>query len=352
MKPTVFKPNRRELLSLLAFYLVFSLLYHGVLEYLTSNRDKDSWSEFFSPRDYWWNAGQQYLGYLLVSVAIYFLLLRPLGRRAQWVQIAAVFTAAAPAIYLTRELRYYWLDRLGRWHLEGTNAVWDLYIPTLFLLCQFGCYFAYANFRENQRKLAVEGELRQHALKSELAAIKAQLNPHFLYNVFNTINAALPPGSEEARTMVSRLSDLFRYQLRASREELVPLGDELAFVTNYLELEHARFKDRLQVAINVAPELLPRRVPSMLLQPLVENCVKHGLSSLVEGSSITIDVFERDGKLHFRIADTGVGVADKSTLFGRGIGLTNTRLRLDKMYGSVLEILDNQPHGLVVAFAI
>ncbi|WP_020569578.1 sensor histidine kinase [Neolewinella persica] len=352
MKTTIFTPTRKEILGLACFYFAFALLYHGVLEYLTSPYTDASWLDFFSPRGFWENAGIQYLQYFIISVFIWLTIIRPLARRPQWQQFLAVMVAVFPAIYLMRELRYRWLESVGRWHLEGTNGVWDLYIPALFMLFQFGCYFAYANFRENQRKLKVEGELRQAALKSELAAIKAQLNPHFLYNVFNTINAALPPGSEDARNLVSRLSDLFRYQLRATQEDLVPLADELAFVTNYLDLEHARFGDRLQVDINVEPALLSRKVPPMLLQPLVENSIKHGLASLVEGGIITVDIFQREEKLHFRIADTGVGVTDKKRLFHKGVGLTNTRMRLEKMYGAVLQVADNHPRGLIVSFAL
>lgn len=108
--------------------------------------------------------------------------------------------------------------------------VWDIYIPGLFMMIQFGFLFAYEHYRENQKKLLVEGELRQAALKSELSAIKAQLNPHFLYNVFNTINASVPAENEKTRQLIAELSDLFRYQLQATKEDLVPLRDEISFV--------------------------------------------------------------------------------------------------------------------------
>lgn len=352
MKAPINYPTRKEVLAVAGFYLIFSLLYHLVLWYLTLDYREGGWRNLLSFQQYWSAAGQQYLFFLFASCLIWLIGIYALRRQPQWQQATVVMLLIYPVIYLVRTIRYWYLEQIGQWHLEGYNGVWDLYIPSLFFLFQFGCYFAYTNFQENQRKLKVEGELRQAALKSELAAIKAQLNPHFLYNVFNTINAALPPGSEDARTMVSRLSDLFRYQLRATKEDLVPLADELEFVTTYLELEHARFGDRLRVEINVAEDLLTRKIPPMLLQPLVENSIKHGLSSLVEGGSITVDVFAAAGKMHFRITDTGVGAEDKTKLFNRGIGLTNTRLRLEKMYGSALEILDNSPRGLIVQFTL
>ena len=195
-------------------------------------------------------------------------------------------------------------------------------------------------------------QLRQAALKSELAAIKAQLNPHFLYNVFNTINASVPSKQEKTRQLIATLADLFRYQLKASKKELVPLSDEIEFVNKYLELEKARFEERLEIAINVPEELNQEMVPPMLLQPLVENSVKHGISNSVEGGTISVTIFKDEDKLKFEIADTGKGVKDKKSLFGKGIGLSNTQLRLQKMYQSQLELLDNEPHGLKIRFSL
>ena len=93
-------------------------------------------------------------------------------------------------------------------------------------------------------------------------------------------------------------------------------------------------------------------IPPMLLQPLVENSVKHGLASLIDGGKISIKIFKADEKLRFEIADTGVGVKDKSSLFGKGVGLSNTRMRLQKMYQTQMEFLDNHPRGLKIRFAL
>ena len=152
--------------------------------------------------------------------------------------------------------------------------------------------------------------------------------------------------------MIAQLSDLFRDQLQASQADLVTLEEELDFIAKYLELEKARFGDRLNVEINVPRNLYEEKIPPMLLQPLVENSVKHGLSSLIDGGTISISIFKDAGKLKFEIADTGVGVGDTKALFGKGVGLSNTRLRLQKMYQSNLEILDNSPTGLKVRFSI
>ena len=104
--------------------------------------------------------------------------------------------------------------------------------------------------------------------------------------------------------------------------------------------------------MSVPEELLNEMVPPMLLQPLVENSVKHGLSSLIDGGSISISIKKEGGRLKFEISDTGVGIPEKSDAFGKGIGLTNTRLRLQKMYNTQLELLDNQPQGLKIRFSL
>ena len=258
-----------------------------------------------------------------------------------------------PLFVLISQQTYYGLSEILGWgHLEGSSQAWDLYIPSLFYLIQFGILHAYEHYKDNQRKLKLEGELRQAALKSELAAIKAQLNPHFLYNVFNTINASVPAENEITRQMIAKLSDLFRYQLQAVRRELVPLKEELDFVKKYLDLEKARFEERLKIDIDVPEELMNEQVPPMLLQPLVENSVKHGLSSLIDGGTIGIKIFKEDSKLKFEISDTGVGIKDTKDIFKKGVGLANTKVRLLKMYQSQLELLDNDPSGLKIRFAI
>ena len=152
--------------------------------------------------------------------------------------------------------------------------------------------------------------------------------------------------------MIGQLSDLFRYQLQASQSELVPLREELEFVKKYLDLEKARFDERLQIEIDVPEELMDEMVPPMLLQPLVENSVKHGLSSLIDGGAISITIKKNEDKLKFEISDTGIGIKEKEEVFEKGIGLTNTSLRLQKMYNSQLELMDNEPQGLKIKFSI
>ena len=344
--------KKKEIIIIFLFYLFFSYLYRVVLWYNTLGFKNDGFWGWLNPVDYWYMSGMQYFFYFLASILIWFLGVRLLKNKPQYLQIIAVVVQIPVVVYFVREWRYIYLDKIGVFHLQDTGQVWDWYIPTLFMLFQFGMFFAYRYFRDNQNKIKQESELKQLALKSELSALKAQLNPHFLYNVFNTISASVPAEQEKTRNLIAELSDLFRYQLKASQVEEVPLSEELAFINKYLQLEKERFEDRLQISIDVDDAILHEKIPPMLLQPLVENSIKHGLSSLIEGGEINIKIKRKAEKLYFEISDTGVGVKNKETVFNKGIGLTNTKLRLEKMYNTTLNLKDNLPKGLTISFEL
>lgn len=156
--------------------------------------------------------------------------------------------------------------------------------------------------------------------------------------MFNSIYASIQIALEDTREMIVELADLFRYLLQASQAEYVMLSEVLEFTRKYLALEKARLQER--------------PVPPMLIQPLVENAVKHGIAPLIGGGAIRITATEQDGRIRICIEDTGPGVEDKQQLLGTGTGLTNTALRLEKMFGSSLQFTDTRPHGLTVNFII
>ncbi len=350
-KKKLFGVRIKDILITYGLYIIFALLYHVTLWVNRAGYENPE-DHIFQLVPFISRGGMQYTIFFILTIPVWLLIFRRLKHWKLYQRLMIHLVTLPLFVFLAQQIYYGISEAFGMWHLEGGGQVWDIYIPGLFYMIQFGFFHAYQYFLENQEKLKLEGELRQAALKSELSAIKAQLNPHFLYNVFNTINASVPPGQEQTRNMIAQLSDLFRYQLRASQEELVTLGEELEFVTKYLDLEKARFGDRLQLHFNVDKSLYSEKVPPMLLQPLVENSIKHGLASKIEGGSISISIFKRDDKLMFEIADTGIGIKDKEAAFTKGIGLANTHLRLQKMYQSKIEIFDNQPQGAVIKFAI
>ena len=342
-----------ELGTVVGLYLFFALSYHLTL-WLNVSDFRDEEDQFLSLREFMDNAGLQYLSMFAISVPIWWLVFRKLRHWKLRYRLMLHFVGLPLFVLVGGWKGYHWLsDYLGFNHLGGWGQVWDVYIPALFYFIQFGMLHAYEYYRSNERNLKLKAALSEAALKSELAALKAQLNPHFLYNTFNAISASVPPEQEQTREMIAQLSDLFRYQLKASKSNKVTLDEELQFVEKYLALEKARFEDRLRVVIDVPDALRERMVPPMILQPLVENSIKHGISNLIEGGQVLIRVRQKGGQLAFEVSDTGEGVADKRHLFHNGgVGLKNTRLRLEKQYGSELHVSDNEPHGLKIEFAI
>ena len=351
LKQRTFGIRNDELLAFIGFYIFFAVFYHATL-WVNRMGFNDPDDVLLDPLSFLDDSGLDYFLKFLLTIPIWYLLFRKLRHISLGRRLLLHLLLLPAFVIIWQQLYYVICEFIGFGHLGGTGKVWDIYIPALFYVLQFGVMHSYNYYRENQRKLKLEGELRTAALKSELSALKAQLNPHFLYNVFNTISASVPPEQEKTRDMIAELSDLFRYQLKASKVEQVTLREELDFVNKYLALEKERFQDRLKIEVNVDEDIMNEMIPPMLLQPLVENSVKHGLSSLIEGGTISISIKKKGDKLAFEIADTGVGVGDKEKIFEQGIGLLNTRLRLEKMYQSSLNLSDNLPRGLKINFSI
>ena len=245
-------------------------------------------------------------------------------------------------------------DYFGLFRLLGQRVVWDVYLTILFYAIQFGIFHVYSYSKELKEQELLSAELKRLNAESELSALKAQLNPHFLYNVFNTINSAIPTTAKNARNMVNELSDLFRYQLKASREKRIPLEEELEFVRKYLDLEKERFGKRLTYEITADRESRELLIPPIIIQPIVENSVKHGISPQIEGGQITINVNHRNDVLEISICDTGKGIEGeaKDKLLSKGVGLANTNERLLKMYRKGIQLTENRPKGLCVRFTI
>ncbi|WP_338759344.1 histidine kinase [Bernardetia sp. ABR2-2B] len=341
-----------ELAFVIVFYIFSGYSYYVTL-WLNRPAERQKIEDLFNFLDFFDSGLLNYGIKLILTIPIWWLVFRGLKKHPLWLRLS-VHLVALPIFAFTFRFCYYKAcDYLGFYHLQGNGQIWDIYIPALFYILQFGIFHAYHYYSQNQKQLKEEAILKEAALQSELSALKAQLNPHFLYNAFNTINAAIPPEQEKTRQLIAELSDLFRYQLKASRQDLVTVSEELEFVKSYLALEKARFENRLEVEINVDKTVLNKKIPPMILQPLVENAVKHGISPLIEGGKVVVAIYEKNEKLHFEISDTGIGIKEeKNTVFEKGVGLTNTKLRLEKMYNSELIVEDNYPKGLIVKFEL
>src|SRR5256886_9309459 len=159
-----------------------------------------------------------------------------------------------------------------------------------------------------------------------------QLNPHFLFNTLHAISSLMQKEVEAADQMITRLSDLLRYALESTDAQEVPLRQELDFLERYLEIEQTRFGDRRAVRVDVAPDTLDALVPNLVLQPLVENAIRHGIEPRSQGGRIELRCRCDNGRLLLVVRDNGVGLSPNGKL-EEGVGLSNTRARLEQLYG-------------------
>ncbi len=186
--------------------------------------------------------------------------------------------------------------------------------------------------RGRVRRLEVRERLRTALVEAQLDALQFQLRPHFLFNTLNSILPLVGKDPDRARQMVVRLGDLLRLSLRSEENPLVTLDEEIAILEKYLSIEQVRFRDRLEVSIAVDPAVSAAKVPSFLLQPLVENAIKHGLGGRAGRGRIAVTAREETGELALTVRDNGPGPRTSTVDTTGGIGLANTRRRLEALY--------------------
>ncbi len=192
-------------------------------------------------------------------------------------------------------------------------------------------------------KLLEQQQMRLN--EARLAALSSQINPHFLFNTLNSVASLIRQDPEQARQVVYKLSKILRRLLR-KQDNLVTLREELSFIDDYLAIEMVRFGDKLHFVKDVEPDCLDMLVPSMLLQPLVENSIRHGLASKVAGGTIRVRGTKADKRLQITVEDDGVGIpeAKLARLFENGIGVNNVNERLKVLYGDNYKMwIDSRP---------
>jgi two-component system, LytTR family, sensor kinase len=246
----------------------------------------------------------------------------------------------------------YW-SSLTLWALN--QDAFDTY-GTLVAIAHVWMYYERVRDREI-RASQLEGQLAT----TQLAMLKLQLQPHFLFNTLNAISALMHKNVYSAQDMLSRLSDLLRVSLDNVAVQEVALKSEIEFVRNYLHIEQVRFQDRLTVTMDIDPETLDAMVPNMLLQPLVENSIRHGIARSSGPGTIHIESKRADGLVRITVRDNGPGLpaANNGQVNGNGngngrakcgLGLANTRARLQQLYGDThrLEIANAVGGGVLV----
>ena len=309
---------------------------------LITGEDKD-WSRVFS-----WTLADWYL-WAALSPAIFWLANRFRFERETWKTALAVHFAAAALFSLAHVLFQSVVQCVTLWSRVGGDSMTGVY--TFLLTKKFHlnlltyaaivgvshAAFYYRRYHERTAQLA----------RARLHSLQMQLQPHFLFNTLNTISELVHHDPRAADRTIARLGDLLRLSLETENQPEVSLQQELEFLQKYLEIEKTRFHDRLSVDFEIAPETLDARVPSMILQPLVENALRHGIAARPGAGRIVIRAARFDEMLEIKISDDGAGVENfKAARVREGIGLSNTRARLRQLYGENQKlILENSSGG-------
>lgn len=217
-------------------------------------------------------------------------------------------------------------------------------------------YFFYHLFDRFNRSEIERLRLTAHVKEAELRALKSQVNPHFIFNSLNSLRALIDENPARARQAVTQLANLLRYSLQSGQLETVPFEDELRVVNDYLALEQVRHEERLRVRLDIEPETLALPIPPMLLQTLVENAVKYGISARPEGGEIAIIARRENDSLRLLVTNPGDLAADRSrsSVASTGVGLRNAADRLRLLFGerATLQLRSAAPESVIAEAVI
>ncbi len=297
------------------------------------------------------NLGDWYLWGLL-SPAIIWLARRFPLERERWVKSAAIHLMAGIGIALLK----WWLDNLFRHYVlglpKGMLLVYVFHgnlVTYWVLVATTQGYLYYQRYRQGELRSA---QLSAQLAQAQLQALRMQLHPHFLFNTLNSISALIHKDPDAADRMTARLSDLLRLTLENIGIQEVPLAQELEFLERYLEIERTRFSDRLIVQIDIAPDTLDASTPYLILQPLVENAIRHGVATRSSGGTVLVRAARDGGMLVLEVKDDGPGI-QPTAASTNGIGISSTRARLERLYGNAhrFELSNAAEGGLTVKLA-
>lgn len=276
---------------------------------------------------------------------------------ARWRRSLAVHLAAAAAfsvLWVALRVCVEWVRSLGHtpYFYFAEMFRWTLAKTFYFNLLVYGvivgvshAFEYYRKYREREWRAA---ELERRLAEARLQALQAQLNPHFLFNTLHAISSLLHRDVDAADRMIVRLGELLRHALEQVGTQEVPLRKELAFLESYLEIEQTRFGERLTIRQDIGPEALDALVPNLVLQPLVENAIRHGIEPHAKPGWIELRARRQDEILELQVRDSGLGLP--AGPLDEGVGLSNTRARLQQLYGAGhrMDLVNSADGGLVV----
>jgi two-component system LytT family sensor kinase len=350
-------PKLLHALGLLALWTLIGLAFASQLYLSNSLLGRPiTWREAISaPLEDWYVYG-------VLSLPVVWLARRyPPERRPRWLAATIHLGAALVFSFIYVALRAV-VGQLDSWVAGESASFVEIFGPLLartfpFNLLIYGVIVAASHaidyYRKYHERTVQTLELEKHLTEARLQALLHQLKPHFLFNTLNGIASLMHTDVEAADRMLVRLSELLRITMAHTGAPQTSLRDELAFLERYLEIERIRFRNRLEVSIAVDPEAIEAQVPSLILQPIVENAVRHGIEPQSRSGRIALTGAREDGQLVLTVTDNGSGLPAGGP--GReGIGLANTRARLAELYGRrhKFELVNGPAGGLCVRIVI
>jgi two-component system, LytTR family, sensor kinase len=245
-------------------------------------------------------------------------------------------------------------DVLAYYRLTFFGSLYSALLQCALVFAAAHALIFYRDYRTGEARAA---ELRAQLAQAQLRALKMQLHPHFLFNALHSISALVLQDPPRANRMIARLGDFLRLTLEHSEEQIVPLREEVEFLRCYLEIEQVRFSDRLAVEYEIGPSALAARVPHLILQPVVENAIRHAVAPRSAPARLRIEAARDDGMLLLSVSDDGPGgAADPADARGErpGLGLANVRARLEQIYGDAyrFEAADAPGGGFSVSISL
>jgi two-component system, LytTR family, sensor kinase len=247
---------------------------------------------------------------------------------------------------------------------SGPGSFGEIWLPKFYSgllssLILYAFILTISFMLDSRARLALQqteaARLNEQLSKAQLDALRRQIEPHFLFNSLNAIAGLVrEKRTDAAVSMIAGLSDFLRRVVEDSNRQEMPLGEELEFAQKYLDIQKIRFAERLQVSVEVPRELFAAQVPSLILQPMVENAVKHGISKRVQGGAIRIAAFRSNGHLTLSVYNDGPSLPEGWERTQSGIGISNVRARLQSLYGAGFELsMRNQgPSGVEVSVSV
>lgn len=352
--------TRRQTLSkwalIFACWTYLALLFSGpqMIQAIRLHRTSAGWDSVVGELLF------SYIWFALTPLAIWLSRTFRISGRQQFKRLAFHFVASE--IFLLFQVLLFTVASIPFGWYSQITPFWNRYFLLILTFTPSDVLFywgviviehALDYYRKLQDRELRASQLEAQLAQSQLQVLKMQLHPHFLFNTLNAISALIRESPDEADEMVSRLGDLLRMTLETAGLQEVPFKKELEFLKHYLDIEQTRFQDRLKVEMAIEPETLDGLVPSMILQPLVENSVRHGVAPRPEGGCIKIKAWRDDSLLRLEVEDDGPGLSGHTPLKER-VGLTNTRARVSNLYGDGhgLSLRHAAAGGLVVSLSI